>query len=116
MKRIELRGGKVRLHACLDSPEPLDVYKRQVLPQGVIDLEHNIPASDINLIGTTNAVVVREDLHPEIIDLLAKTLVEVHGGAGIFQRPGEFPTPTAVSYTHLDVYKRQPLRIALGVS
>src|SRR5580704_6902249 len=57
---------------------------RLVLPQGVIDLEHNIPSSDINLIGTTNAIVVREDLHPEIIDLLAKTLVEVHGGAGIF--------------------------------
>jgi TRAP-type uncharacterized transport system substrate-binding protein len=67
---------------------------RLVLPQGVFDLEHNIPASDVNLVGTTNAVVVREDLHPEIIDLLAKTLVEVHGGAGIFQRAGEFPTQT----------------------
>jgi TRAP-type uncharacterized transport system substrate-binding protein len=67
---------------------------RLVLPQGVIDLEHNIPSADINLIGTTNAVVVRGDLHPEIIDLLAKTLVEVHNGAGIFQRAGEFPTQT----------------------
>ena len=69
-------------------------FIRLVLPQGVIDLEHNIPPNDVNLIGTTNAVVVREDLHPEIIDLLAKTLVEVHGGAGIFQRAGEFPTQT----------------------
>ena len=48
---------------------------RLVLPQGVFDLEHNIPPNDVNLIGTTNAVVVREDLHPAIIDLLAKTLV-----------------------------------------
>ncbi len=67
---------------------------RLVLPQGVFDLEHNIPPNDVNLIGTTNAVVVREDLHPEIIDLLARTLVQVHSGAGIFQRAGEFPTQT----------------------
>jgi len=75
---------------------------RLVLPQGVIDLEHNILPNDVNLIGTTNAVVVREDLHPEIIDLLAKTLVEVHGGAGIFQRAGEFPTQTDPEFAIAD--------------
>ena len=75
---------------------------RLILPQGVIDLEHNIPPNDVNLIGTTNAVVVREDLHPEIIDLLAKTLVEVHGGAGIFQRAGEFPTQTDPEFAVAD--------------
>jgi hypothetical protein len=75
---------------------------RLVLPQGVIDLEHNIPPNDVNLIGTTNAVVVREDLHPEIIDLLAKTLVEVHSGAGIFQRAGEFPTQTDPEFAVAD--------------
>jgi hypothetical protein len=83
-----------------------------VLPQGVIDLERNIPPTDVNLIGTTNAVVVREDLHPEIIDLLAKTLVEVHGGSGIFQRAGEFPTPTdpefAVADGAREFYKNGP--------
>ena len=64
---------------------------RLVLPQGVIDLERNIPPNDVSLIGTTNAIVVREDLHPEIIDLLAKTLVEVHGGAGFFDESENFP-------------------------
>jgi hypothetical protein len=57
-------------------------------------------------------VVVREDLHPEIIDLLAKTLVEVHGGAGLFQRAGEFPTQTdpefAVADGALELYKNGP--------
>jgi TRAP-type uncharacterized transport system substrate-binding protein len=67
---------------------------RLVLPQGVIDLERNIPPADVNLIGTTNAVVVRDDLNPEIISLLARALVEVHGRPGIFQRAGEFPTQT----------------------
>jgi TRAP-type uncharacterized transport system substrate-binding protein len=85
---------------------------RLVLPQGVIDLEHNIPSHDVNLVGTTNAVVVREDLHPETIDLLAKTLVEVHGGAGIFQRAGEFPTQTDPEFPVADgaveFYKNGP--------
>ena len=67
---------------------------RLVLPQGVIDLERNVPPDDANLIGTTNSVVVRKDLHPDIIDLLAQTLVEVHSAPGIFQRAGEFPTQT----------------------
>jgi TRAP-type uncharacterized transport system substrate-binding protein len=65
---------------------------RLVLPQGVIDFERNIPATDVSLIATTNVVVVRKDLHPELIYLLAQTLSEEHGAVGIFQRAGEFPT------------------------
>lgn len=85
---------------------------RLVLPQGVIDLERNIPPIDVNLIGTTNAVVVRKDLNPEIINLLAKALVEVHSVAGIFQRAGEFPTQTdpefAVADGAREFYKNGP--------
>ena len=69
-----------------------------VLPRGVVDFERKIPASDIGLIGTTNVVLVREDLHPAIIDLLAKTIADVHGTAGIFQRAGEFPSVADPEY------------------
>lgn len=65
-----------------------------VLPQGVVDLEKNIPASDVSLIAVSNPVVVRKDLHPELVYLLAQALSEVHGGVGIFQRAGDFPTQT----------------------
>ena len=63
-----------------------------VLPQGAVDLEKNIPAADVNLIATTNVVVARKDLHPELIYLLAKTMQEEHSRAGIFNRVGEFPS------------------------
>jgi hypothetical protein len=60
---------------------------RLVLPQGVIDLEKNIPPNDVNLIGSTSAFVVRNDLHPELKYLLAQVLKEEHSGGGVFQRP-----------------------------
>ena len=66
---------------------------RVVMPRGVIDYENKIPAADVALIATTNAVLVRKEIHPAIIDLLAQTMQTVHGAPGIFQRAGEFPTP-----------------------
>jgi TRAP-type uncharacterized transport system substrate-binding protein len=100
-----LHDPNVRLMSVSDTEALTRIFPylvRLVLPQGVLDLEHNIPPTDVNLIGTTNAVVVREDLHPEIIDLLSKTLVDVHGGAGIFQRAGEFPTQTDPEFAVAD--------------
>jgi TRAP-type uncharacterized transport system substrate-binding protein len=96
-----LRDPNVRLMSVSQTDALTRIFPflvRLVLPQGVIDLEHNIPPIDVNLIGTTNAVVVREDLDPEIINLLAKTLREVHGAPGIFQRAGEFPMQTDAEF------------------
>jgi TRAP-type uncharacterized transport system substrate-binding protein len=110
-----VRDPNVRLMSVSETDALTRIFPylvRLVLPRGVIDLEHNIPPDDVNLIGTTNAVVVREDLHPDIIDLLAKTLVEVHSGAGIFQRAGEFPTQTDPEFAMADgareFYKNGP--------
>jgi TRAP-type uncharacterized transport system substrate-binding protein len=71
---------------------------RLVLPQGAIDFERKIPASDIVLFSTTNSVLVRDDLHPAHIRLLAQALFEIHDKPGLFQRAGEFPTQTDSEY------------------
>ena len=76
---------------------------RLVLPQGVVDLENDNPPADVNVIAATNSLLVREDLHPEIIQLLARTLQEVHSQADIFQRGGEFPTQMDQEYVMSDV-------------
>jgi len=85
---------------------------RLVLPEGVIDLARDVPSSDISLIGSTNAVVVRKELHPQLIYLLAQALKEVHGGGGIFQRVGEFPSVNdpefPVAEEAIDYYKNGP--------
>ena len=65
---------------------------RLVLPQGVVDLQNNLPAADVNLLASSNVIVARKELHPELIYLLAQTMKEIHGGAGVFQTVGEFPS------------------------
>jgi len=85
---------------------------RLVLPRAVIDIDRNIPANDVPLIGTTAKVLVRGDLHPEIVQLLLQTMVEVHGGRQIFQRSGEFPNSADTEYpvapAAIDFYKNGP--------
>jgi hypothetical protein len=85
---------------------------RLVLPQGVIDLEKNIPPADVNLIGSTTAFVVRNDLHPELKYLLAQVVKGEHSGGGVFQRPGEFPSITdpelPMAEEAVDYYRNGP--------
>src|SRR5260370_39522258 len=61
---------------------------RLVLPRAVIDFERIIPSTDLILIATPNVVLVRNDVHPALIDLLAQAIVEAHGRPGIFQQAG----------------------------
>lgn len=76
------------------------------LPQGVIDLERDLPPQDVQLLATTNALLVREDLHPDMIQLLARMLEEEHGQPGLFQRAGEFPTSTDPEYPMAEAARR----------
>ena len=82
-----------------------DAYTRRfphlsklTLPQGAVDLIRDIPPHDITLVSPMATLVVREDTHPALIDLLMLAATEVHGGPGIFQRPGEFPNPAQVDF------------------
>lgn len=79
-----------------------EAYTRQfpylsklVLPRGAIDLAADQPPTDVELLAPMATLVVREDTHPALIDLMMQAMSEAHGGAGIFQRAGEFPRPTA---------------------
>ena len=82
---------------------------RLVLPQGAIDFANNIPASDVVLFSTTNSLVVRSDLHPALIRLLAEAVLETHDKPGLFQQAGEFPKQTDPDFpmaeSALDFYK-----------
>jgi len=63
------------------------------VPEGVIDLEANIPAHDLTLVAPTTQLLARSDLHPALINLLLEAAEVVHEFGGEFEREGEFPTP-----------------------
>lgn len=62
-----------------------------VLWQGLIDLTHDIPDADVNLLASGNSLLVRKDLHPALQYLLLEAIREVHSAPGPFNRLGEFP-------------------------
>jgi hypothetical protein len=64
-----------------------------VLPKGALDLRNNLPPQDVFLIGPTAELIARDNLHPALSDLLIEAAQEVHGGADLFSRAGEFPAP-----------------------
>ena len=69
-----------------------------VLPRGIIDLAADRPARDVHLLAADAALVIREDTHPALVDLLMQALVETHSEPGIFQKPGEFPRAVSADF------------------
>jgi TRAP transporter TAXI family solute receptor len=89
-----LREGDLRLMSLTHA----DAYARRlpylskvVLPQGVVDLQRNIPGSDVALLATTGVLAARADLHPALIYLLAQAAAQVHGKPGLLHAAGDFP-------------------------
>ena len=66
---------------------------RLTLPQGVFDFVKNVPARDVTLISPTANLLAVDGLHPALAYLLMRAATEVHGGAGLLHKAGEFPAP-----------------------
>lgn len=82
-----------------------DAYQRRYkylskinLPQGVLDLSANLPATDMTLVAPTGALVVRGDIHPALIDLLLGAAIEIHRSGNLTTPFGLFPSPKFVDF------------------
>ncbi len=69
-----------------------------VLPEGALDLQADIPSREMVLLAPAASLVVRKNFHPALSDLLLMTATTVHGGAGIFERVRQFPSPEHVDF------------------
>jgi hypothetical protein len=82
------------------------------LPKGIAELDPVNPPNDVTLIGIMGSILVRNTLHPAIVQLMAQILKQVHDRPGLLQRTGEFPTPLdpdfPVSQIAVDYYKNGP--------
>jgi len=80
--------------------------EKLVLPMGVGDMARNRPPRDVTLLATRTSLVIREDLHAAVQYLLLEAAAEIHGGPGIFQKPGQFPAAEGVDVPLSDEARR----------
>lgn len=67
-----------------------------VLPQGVLDLERKLPATDLHLLAPAMVLVARENLHPRVVEQLLLTAQGVHSGGNLLDEAGRFPSTEGV--------------------
>lgn len=70
------------------------------MPQGMVDLAKNLPPRNVRLVASTTSLLARSGTHPAVLQLFAQTAVEMHGGAGWFNRAREYPN---VAHSELPV-------------
>ncbi|MCB1758437.1 MAG: ABC transporter substrate-binding protein [Gammaproteobacteria bacterium] len=83
-----------------------------VLPEGLVDLQRNLPHRPTRLLSATANLVASEQLHPAIVELLLFVGGRIHGGGDWFEARDEFPTPAysdfPLSADAERVYQRGP--------
>jgi hypothetical protein len=97
---------------------------RVVLRRGAVEFNPLLPPSDITLLTTTAALVVRADMHPALISLLTQAVInnprsgfDDNGDPVLFFKSGQFPTVDdpefQVSKDTRSVYKNGDLPLVL---
>lgn len=62
------------------------------LPEGIVDLEHNVPQADVKLVSPAAMLVARDSFHPALVDLALQAAASVHASGDVFAEPGVFPS------------------------
>ena len=65
------------------------------LPQGLLSLEKNQPAENVNLLAMSTVLAARMDLHPGLVPLLLEIAQEIHHEGGLIDPAGRFPSSDA---------------------
>lgn len=104
-----LRSPSVRLANFARAPayaRRFPFLEELTLPEGLIDFAADIPPKDVTMLAPAAALVARADLHPALVDLLLGAATRVHGGPGLFQEQGRFPSPRYVDFPLSDDARR----------
>jgi TRAP transporter TAXI family solute receptor len=98
--------------------ERADAYVRRYpflskihLPEGVLNLEQDIPETDIDMVALTAQLAATKELHPALVDLLLIAANNIHGKHSLLADAGEFPTP---QYTDLPLSAEAARHFKLG--
>ncbi|MCR9270676.1 MAG: ABC transporter substrate-binding protein [Hyphomonadaceae bacterium] len=67
--------------------------------EGVVNMDRNIPSTDVSLIAAIAQLGVREDLHPALQAVLLEAAEPIHDGGTMITRGGTFPDATRTDLT-----------------
>lgn len=80
------------------------------VPEGVLDLEMNIPAEDVQLLASAANLVIRNDLNPTLARSLMAAAMLLHSGGDYLAPPYTYPNLTAtglpVQPDYVDYFNR----------
>jgi uncharacterized protein len=62
------------------------------LTEGLLNLRDNLPREERTLLAPAALLVCREDLHPQVIELVLKAARRIHSPGSIIDPPNRFPT------------------------
>ena len=68
------------------------------LPEGVIDLQANLPPRDTVLLAATANLVARDDFHPALVSLLLQAATLTQSADGLFEQTGSFPNSANLEF------------------
>ncbi|MEM7459757.1 MAG: TAXI family TRAP transporter solute-binding subunit [Pseudomonadota bacterium] len=71
-----------------------DALAPLILFDGVVDMDRDIPAGDVELISAIAQLGVDEDLHPALQSVLLEAAETIHSGGSILNRAKSFPDET----------------------
>jgi len=82
------------------------------LPQGALNLQLNVPATDIQMLASTATLITSGHLHPALQGLVMQAAASIHSQAGLFSNAEAFPSPYTsgipISATAQHFYKSGP--------
>ena len=83
-----------------DALAPLTLY------DGVVDMDRDIPAGDVELISAIAQLGVDKDLHPALQSVLLEAAEDIHGGGSILTPAKSFPDETRTDLPLSDEARR----------
>lgn len=77
-----------------------------VLPRGVVDIERDMPPTNVQLVAPKSTLLSRAGTHPALLELLMQAAHDIHARPDWFARQGEFPSRQAMDFPLADAAQR----------
>ena len=78
--------------------QTLSFLQAVTIPEGLIDLEKNIPPKDVVSLSTTATLVCRSDFHPRLVEYVLESITPIHAQSGLLEGKAEFPSMQYVDF------------------